>query len=131
MKKLRSIAAQELAAQLQFALAKGNFVEARMFVTYVHGELPHIGTLALYKEHSTEDFSDNIFRGDAADMELNLSLMGLPQTNKRFINSLTNSLALDWRYLSTQLHLGWNLQGYSDVSSRFDIGKLTSILHID
>jgi hypothetical protein len=131
MKKLRSKAAKELATQLRFALANEEFVEVRMFVTYIHGELPHIGKLALYKEHSTEDLSNNIFRGDAADMELDLSFMGLQRTNKRFINILTKSISADWRYLSTQLNLDWNIQGYSDVSSRFDIGELKSILSID
>lgn len=131
MSRLRSLAAQELATQLRFVLAREKFIEARMFITYADGELPHVGTLALYCEYSTEDPYNNMFRGDAPDMEFDLGTMGLAQTNKRFIDSLRRALVPHWRYLSKQLRLGWNLQGYADVSARFDIEELKAILPID
>ena len=130
MSRLRSLAAQEIATQLRFVLAREKFIEARMFITYADGELPHIGTLALYREYSTEDPYNNMFRGDASDMEFDLGTMGFAQTNKRFIDSLRRALVPHWRYLSKQLHLGWNLRGYADVSTRFDIEELKAILPI-
>lgn len=128
MPRLRSTAVQELATQLCFVPARENFVEARLFITYIQPGHPHLGTLALYSEPSREDLYDNIFRGDEPDMEFDLKSIGPTQTNEHFINDLVSSLSPDWRYLSKRLNLGFDTERFEDVSARFDIADLKKAL---
>ena len=130
MTRLKSIAAQELATQLQFVLAREKFTEGRLFITYSHPGCPHHATLALYCKPSTEDIHDRIFRGNVAEMEFDLTAIGLAKTNKRFINALAKSVSPHWRYLSKQLNLGFDTEGFEEVSARFAIEYLTKTLPI-
>lgn len=131
MPRLRSTAALELATQLQFVLARETFIEARLFITYTNPARLHHATLALYSEPSRENLYDNVFRGDVAEMKLDLNSLGHAQTNNRFINDLVRSLSPDWRYLSKRLSLGFDTEGFEDVSARFDIKDLKTILSIN
>jgi hypothetical protein len=128
MSKLRSLAAQELATQLRYVLAREKFTEARLFVSYINPALPHRGTLALYSKPSREDLYDNIFQGDVTEMEFDLNSMGHARTNKRFINNLIESVSPHWRYLSNRRSFGFDKEGFDDVSARFDIEDLKKAL---
>ena len=131
MSRLRSLAAQELATQLRFVLAKEKLIEARLFITYMNPVHPLLGTLALYSEPRREDLYDDIFRGDEPDMEFDLNSMGPTQTNKFFINDLVKSLSPHWRYLSKRRNLGLHTEVFEDVSARFDIEDLKKVLPFD
>jgi hypothetical protein len=130
MIKLRSIAAQELATQLQFVLAREQFIEARLFITYSKPGCPHLATLALYSKPSRVDLHDSILRGEVAEMEFDLTSIGPTKTNKRFINALAEAVAPHWRYLSKRLNLGFDAEGFEDVSARFPIEDLRKVLPI-
>jgi hypothetical protein len=130
MIKLRSIAAQELVTQLQFVLAREQFIEARLFITYSQPGCPHLATLALYNKPSTDDLHDSIFQGDVAEMEFDLTSIGPAKTNRRFINDLAKAVSPHWRYLSKRLNLGFDTEGFEDVSARFAIEDLINVLPI-
>jgi hypothetical protein len=61
-------------------------------------------------------------------MEFDLNTTGLTKTNKRFINALAKAVSLHWRYLSKRLNLGFDADGFEDVSARFLIEDLRKAL---